>query len=106
MCCASKATQDAARVLVEVWCGSLAPSPINLWAPQKLTGSLRPWMVILTGVGVLVVAATLPALRVLPRCSTGWGRNRLRLAATRGALLAADLCRAALPRLEAIFLLW
>lgn len=106
---------------VEEWCAAPARRPrgphvcllrcgVGAWhcyqctyGPPKLTGSLRPWMVILTGVGVLVVAAMLPAPRVLPRCSTGWGRNRLRLAATRGAILAADPCRAALPRLEAMF---
>lgn len=71
----------------------------------SLTGSLRPWMVILTGVGVLVVAAMLPAARVLLRCTRGCGRNRLRLAATRGEHLAAERCSSAPPIVAAMAVL-
>jgi hypothetical protein len=66
------------------------------------TGSLRPWIVILTDVGVLVVAVVLPAARVLPRCTRGCGRNKLRFAATRGALFTAERCSSAPPMVAAI----
>lgn len=69
------------------------------------TGSLRPWMVILTAVGALAVAAMLVVPRVRPRRTRGWGRNSrlLRLmAAARGADLNADLCSRAPPKLEAM----
>lgn len=66
------------------------------------TGSLRPWIVILTDVGVFVVAVVLPAARVLLRCTRGCGRNKLRFAATRGALFTAERCSSAPPMVAAI----